>query len=346
MPAYKNRQRCSWYCSFYFTDWQGRRRKKKKEGFKTKRAAQEWERKFLELYAGSPDICFSTLVTAYEKYHQENPRPLTHYTKTSMIAHHILPYFARFPIAQIGRQQILAWKNTLSAKNFRPLYARQIYCLLKSIFAFAMEHYHLPANPCSSREHFGSQRKAIRYWTSDEFRQFAMQLKKPCHIMAFYLLFWTGMRSGELLALTWADIDFTCNAISISKSFARLHRQDIVTAGKTSSSQRVVIMPAFLAAMLKDFQKRTTNPQGRIFPYTRNMLHFTLKKGLQAAGLKEIRLHDLRHSHASLLINAGFRPIDVADRLGHANPGITLAIYSHFYESKRTALAEKLNHIY
>ncbi|WP_295160927.1 site-specific integrase [Selenomonas sp. AE3005] len=346
MPAYKNKKRHTWYCSFYFTDWQGRRKKKKKEGFPTKRSALDWERKFLELYSGSPDIRFATLVAAYKKHHQDNTRIVTHYTKTSMITNHILPYFSSFPISQISKHQILAWKKMLTDKNFQPLYIRQIYCQLKSIFSFAMEHYQLPANPCAQREHFGRPRKRINYWTINEFRQFVMTLTKPHHIMAFYMLFWTGMRSGELLALTWADIDFTCNSISINKSFTRLHLQDILTSGKTNSSQRIVIMPAFLADMLKDYQKLLPTPQGRIFPFTRNMLHFTLKKGIKKAKLKEIRLHDLRHSHASLLINAGFRPIDVADRLGHSNPGITLSIYSHFYDSKRTSLAEKLNNIY
>ena len=104
-------------------------------------------------------------------------------------------------------------------------------------------------------------------------------------------------------------------------------------------------MPTFLAAMLADYQRLLKNPTTRIFPFTKNMLTFALKKGIQKSQVKKIRIHDLRHSHASLLINAGFNPIDVADRLGHADSHITLSIYSHFYDNKRTTLAEKLNTI-
>lgn len=344
MPAYKNTTRRTWYCSFYFTDWQGKRRKKKKEGFSTRQEALAWEREFLELYAEDPDITFATLVKSYKEYHREHTKLLTHYTKCSMIDNHILPYFAALPISGIGRQQIKAWKSFILGKNFRPMYARQVYNQLKSIFSFAVEHYHLSGSPCPQREHFGSHEKKMDYWTLEEFRSFASVLQRPHHIMAFYLLFWTGMRSGELLALTWEDVSLEENSLSVSKSFARFRRQDVVTSGKTKSSRRVVIMPAFLTTMLKDYC-RLTGGEGRIFPYTRNMLNLVLKKNIKAAEVKEIRLHDLRHSHASLLINAGFRPLDVADRLGHANPGITLSVYSHFYDSKRTALAEKLNTI-
>lgn len=345
MPAYKNQNRHTWYCSFYFTDWQGKRKKKKKEGFANRQAALAWEREFLELYAGTPDISFVTLVKAYKEHHKENTRPCTHYMKCNIIDTHILPFFSALSVSKIGRQQVQAWKRNLTRKNLRPLYLRQVYNQLKSIFSFAVEHYHLSANPCPSRENFGSHERKMDYWTPDEFRSFVMTLRNPRQIMAFYMLFWTGMRSGEMLALTWEDISFEDNSISVSKSYARLHKQDIITTGKTRASRRIVIMPAFLAAMLQDFRQLTQAREGRIFPCTRGMLTAAIKKGIKAAGVKEIRLHDLRHSHASLLINAGFRPLDVADRLGHSNAGITLSVYTHFYESKRTELAEKLNTI-
>lgn len=345
MPAYKNSQRHTWYCSFYYTDWQGHRKKKKKEGFPTKRSALAWERKFLEIYASHPHIRFSSLVAAYKKFHQENTRQTTHYIKNSMIDNHILPFFKDLPICQITKQQITAWKSALSQKNFKPQYAKQVYGQLKSIFNFAVEHYNLPANPCPSRTNWGERTRTTDYWTIAEFRQFTIQLKKPHHIMAFYLLFWTGLRCGELLALTWKDIDFSTQSITVSKTLTRLHKQDIITAGKTAASRRTVIMTTFLTAMLQDYHQLSGSSTGRIFTCTRNSLTYILKKYAARAQLKNIRLHDLRHSHASLLINAGFPPLDVADRLGHANPTITLSTYSHFYDNKRAQLAEKLNNL-
>lgn len=346
MPSYKNTKRNTWYCAFYFTDWQGNRKKKKKEGFKTKHAAQEWERNFLEQYTDSPNISFETLINAYKRHHQDNTLATTHYAKTHIIDKHILPYFVGKTVNKITKQHISDWKRKLLAMKFQPSYAKQIYLLLKSIFAFAVDHYNLPANPCPCRECFGKPNKKMNYWTIDEFLQFSMTLTEPHHIVAFYLLFWTGMRIGELLALTWDDINFAANSISIDKSYTRLHKQDIITTGKTAASQRIVIMPQFLTAMLKEYQHLRKKDSSRIFPFTKNMLSFALKKGIRQAQVKKIRIHDLRHSHASLLINAGFNPIDVADRLGHADSHITLSIYSHFYDSKRISLAEKLNTIH
>lgn len=345
MPSYKNAERNTWYCAFYFTDWQGKRKKKKKEGFKTKREAQEWERKFLEQYADTPDISFEVLVKAYQEHQQIKTRKTSFHTDNQIIHKHILPYFGDMSINKISRQTILTWKKIILEKNYQPSYSKYLYTALKKIFNYAVENYNLPSNPCPPRESFGEINKHIDYWTIDEFRKFAMCLKKPVHIMAFYMLFWTGMRCGELLALTWDDIDFDNNAIHISKTFTRLHGENIITPGKTSSSKRIVIMPNFLADMLKDFKRMSLFTGDRIFDISKGMLSSKFKTAINKSGVKRIRIHDLRHSHASLLINAGFQPIDVADRLGHSNASITLNIYSHFYDSKRTALAKKLNTI-
>lgn len=345
MPSYKNTERNTWYCAFYFTDWQGKRKKKKKEGFKTKREAQEWERKFLEQFANTPDISFEILVNQYQKQAALRLKPMTYYSKSGIIKNHILPYFADMPINKINRRIINEWKNKLLAQDLKPSYMRAINAQLSAIFNYAVDNYNLEDNPCSGLGKLHKANSNINYWTLEEFRKFAMTFTQPHHIMIFYLLFWTGMRIGETLALTWDDINFENNSITINKTFSRLHQKDIITTPKTAKSERIVIMPQFIADMLKDFKRITKYCTERIFDISHYTIRDRLKDHAIMAGLPPIRIHDLRHSHASLLINANFSPIEVADRLGHANASITLKVYSHFYSQKRTTLAEKINNI-
>jgi integrase len=345
LPSYKNQERNTWYCAFYYTDWHGKRKKKKKEGFKTKREAQEWERKFLEQYAGTPDISFDTLLTEYKKKQKAKNDIRTYYNECNMIKNHIEPYFLGITIDKITKQHILSWKEKLQKKNYAASYSKRIYNILKYIFDFAVENYNLPSNPCPTKQSFGKLNKMINFWTIDEFRTFISVIYKPKYIMAFYMLFWTGMRCGEMLGLEWSDVDFNNNAVTIEKSYYRMHKKDYFTDGKTDSSQRIVVLPQFLADMLKEYQAMSLYCSDRIFDFPKSAIDSEFRRGILKSGVKRIRLHDLRHSHASLLINSDFQPIEVADRLGHADASITLKIYSHFYDKKRTELAEKLNTI-
>ena len=209
-----------------------------------------------------------------------------------------------------------------------------------------MEYYGLPSNPSEDVGGFSKHTiEKMNFWTLEEFQRFAMSaLQLPHHIMAFYLLFWTGMRVGEMLALTWDDIDFEANSISITKTLYRLQKTSYVSTTKTISGDRTIIMPRFIVEMLQDYRRLSAyTSEERIIPVTRAALLKKLHEGARKAGVKEIRIHDLRHSHASLLIKAHCTPVEVADRLGHKDPSITLKIYSHMYAAQRTKIADMLD---
>lgn len=166
--------------------------------------------------------------------------------------------------------------------------------------------------------------------------------------VAFMTLYWTGMRIGELLALTPGDIDFEKRTISISKSYQRIDHRDVITPPKTPKSNRIISIPEFLAADLKDFIHSIygIEEDNRLFPVTKYFLEHEMLRGIKASGVKRIRLHDLRHSHASLLIEMGFTPLAIADRLGHERIETTLNTYSHLYPNKREQMANKLDEEY
>ena len=153
------------------------------------------------------------------------------------------------------------------------------------------------------------------------------------------------MTKAELLALTPQDIDFDNKVIRITKSYQRLEGKDVITDPKTPKSKRNVSMPDFLCEELKEYIGRLYGflPTDRIFHLTKSFLHHEMTRGAGKAGVKRIRIHDLRHSHASLLVEMGFTPLEIAERLGHEKIETTLNTYSHLYPNKQAQLADRLD---
>lgn len=153
--------------------------------------------------------------------------------------------------------------------------------------------------------------------------------------MAFMLLYWTGMRIGELLALTYEDIDLEKRIISISKSYQRLDGKDVITPPKTPKSNRKITIPPFLAEELKEYCSHLYGimPNERMFRFTKSYMEHEIVRGIKETGVKRIRIHDLRHSHISLLIDMGFSAVAIADRVGHESIDITYQ-YAHLFPSK------------
>ncbi|KAF5033434.1 putative prophage phiRv2 integrase [anaerobic digester metagenome] len=156
------------------------------------------------------------------------------------------------------------------------------------------------------------------------------------------------MRIGELLALTLKDIDFEKRTISITKSYQRFNSKDVITPPKTPKSKRTINIPKFLAADLQDYVNSLYGIEDadRLFPFSKYFMEHEMQRGIKASGVKKIRLHDLRHSHASLLIEMGFTPLAIAERLGHERIETTMNTYAHLYPNKQGQLADRLNSEY
>ena len=155
------------------------------------------------------------------------------------------------------------------------------------------------------------------------------------------------MREGELLALTLGDFDFVNQTVSITKTFAQLGGEDIIQPPKTPKSRRSIVMPPEVMQLVRDYAATIYDyqPEQRLFQFTKSYLHYEIKRGCKASGVKQIRVHDIRHSHASLLIELGFSPLLISERLGHENIETTLSVYSHLYPNKQSEVAEKLSNL-
>lgn len=169
-------------------------------------------------------------------------------------------------------------------------------------------------------------------------------MDKPVSFYAFEMLYWCGIREGELLALTPADFNFDKETVTINKSYQRLKGQDVITSPKTKKSNRTIKMPKFLCEEMKEYLGMLygLKKKDRIFTVTKSYLHHEMDRGAKAAGVKRIRIHDLRHSHISLLIDMGFSAVAIADRVGHESIDITYQ-YAHLFPSKQIEMAEKLD---
>lgn len=163
-----------------------------------------------------------------------------------------------------------------------------------------------------------------------------------------HIFFSLILTKAELLALNVADVDFEKRTISITKSYQRMGGRDVITEPKTPKSQRVIAIPQFLVVDLQDYVNSMYGVQGedRLFPITKYYLEHEMQRGIKESGVKRIRIHDLRHSHASLLVEMGFSPLEIANRLGHEKIETTLNTYSHLYPDKREQLADRLDKEY
>ena len=217
---------------------------------------------------------------------------------------------------------------------------------LSTIFNHACRFYNLKSNPARQAGNMGKEEyKEMLFWTTGEYKKFSEAvIDKPVSFYAFEMLYWTGMRMGELLALTMADFDFEKNTVRINKSYQRLQGQDYITSPKTAKSNRTIKLPNFLAEEMQEYFAMLYDqaPTDRIFQVTKSFLHHEMERGSEAAGVKKIRIHDLRHSHISHLIDLGFSAVAIADRVGHESIDITYR-YSHLFPSKQVAMADTLD---
>ena len=348
MPAYKDEKTGKWFAKFYYTNWQGIKKQKWKRGFATKKEALGFERDFLEKQSANPDMTFQNLYEIYMEDMAARLKQSTLLTKKAVLQTHILPFFGSKPINEIKASDVRRWQAKLmsSPNNYSQTYLKKINTELNSIINYAKRFYDLNTNPCGKAGTIGKAKaEEMDYWTYDEYIAFREGVKdKPLSYICFEVLYWTGMREGELLALSPADIDFDNKLISINRTYQRIGGKDVFTSPKTRKSKRKIPIPDFLCQELSDYiqSRYMLDADERLFPVTKSYLSHEMIRGCKNTGVKKIRIHDIRHSHASLLINQGCDALMLADRLGHEKVSTTLNTYSHLFPHKQQELVHSL----
>lgn len=355
MSVTKDPSTNKWMSQIRVKDWTGKVIHKKKRGFSTKKEALQWERDFLSQASGSLGMLFQDFIELYQKDMEQRLKSSTIAGKRFLIDLKITPVFGKMKLDEIKPTDVRRWQNDLTSYRdedgnpYAETYLKSIHNQLTAIFNYAVKYYGLKENPCHKAGSMGKKNAdEMQFWTKDEFLKFIEAIKnRPSAYAVFMTLYYTGIREGELLALTPADIDLEKSTLRINKSYHREKGKDVVTTPKTPKSNRVITIPEVLKTCLKEYMAKMygIQPDHRLFPHTKSYLYHELEYGCKASGVKKIRIHDIRHSHASLLVEMGFSPLLIAERLGHERVQTTMETYSHLYPNKQIEVARQLDGI-
>ena len=344
MPSYKSKTTNKWFCSFYYTDYQGKRKKKKKEGFIAKKQAELYEREFLILHSGQPELTFEQLCNVFLEDYKNRVRATTYKNLSNDIKLYFRDYFNEFKqISDIKSLNIRAFQNWLKLKGLSNSTINRIMTSLSHIFNFAVDYYSLASNPCKTIKTLKNDKKDFNILTPEEFKQLINCIEEKERIF-FITLFYTGLRAGEALALTWED--FKGNTLDINKTLVMVDKEEQYNEPKTKKSKRIVVIPQFLVDMLNEYKSTMYKPKPyhNIFLLGYNQYNYMLDAAISKNNFKKIRLHDFRHSHISHLIHLGVNIVAISERVGHDSASITLSVYGHLYNEDKNKIADILKY--
>ena len=367
MPAhkYQTKKGTMWYAKINYVDPVTKKSTQKvKRGFATKREAKDYETDFLAQIKKegfdssiSPKAPFLEVYKAYQR-HVEclELRADTIETKTNMIGHYILPYFEKYTIGQVDEVVLTEWKNyvrSCTTKQGKPLsktYMHSIQAQLNAILNYAVKKGYIQVSPMLDLKNLGSKyANEHEIWTPEEFDKFAFAaMERPKTYCLFLIYFWCGLRRGEALGLFISDVVFEDDGFCYIKVKKSMNRRQVLGDTKNDESVRRLYLPEFLADELRDYIGTLYDPQptDRLFDVSVKTLYDDFNAACKAAGLKRIRIHDLRHSYASMLINSKrYSSTDIAHQLGHSSSNITMRTYAHMLEPTKLSIAQTLDDI-
>ncbi len=265
---------------------------------------------------------------------------------------HVLPKLGRIRLQKLRPADLTRFYTSLLTDGKRdgdglsPKSVLNIHQMLRKALEDAVRHDYVPRNVAASAtvpRPAGSRRREMAFWTSDELRSFLEQHISHPMFSAWFVSANTGMRRGELLGLRWRDVDLRARRIAIRRSIVAVGYEMLESDAKTQRSERVIDLDQRTVEILKAHaaqQRALAAMLGHDVPelvFTKtdgSAIHpdlFTqaFSRRVRRANVPRIRLHDLRHTHASLLLQAGVSPKVVSERLGHATVGFTMQVYAH-----------------
>jgi integrase len=337
MPVYKE-ENGTYTVRFYADDkLTGKRKQIRKRGFKTRREAVQWEAK-----AKAENMTTTSSATFWDIFQRQLDNNDTSLSTRSKKEAWISTYFAEFvdlPIDKISKADLVQWRNSLKESG---LAVRTLNCGLqyvRSVFGFYNSVYggQNPAVVLKSFKLTKADKTEMKIWTPEQFQQFAEAVENPMMRAFFTFLYWTGCRRGEAIAIT-ADC-FQGNKVHIFRSMK--HFKNGFQPLKTDSSERTITVDSATMAILEPWiQQADPFVFGGVTSLAITTIDRAFREGIRLSGVDPIRIHDLRHSHASFLLNNGANIIAVSKRLGHATITQTLETYAHLMNDTEEKMME------
>ena len=354
MPSYEQSKDSKLWSVRFRENVDGKSVNKRLSGFRTRYEAELGYKEYINNVYGK-SLTFDSLVVSYLQYQKGRIKESSLYDISRKTRNHILPYFSERIVSSIKPIDILEWQSTLNEYSYK--YRQSLRGQLSSLLRFAERYYDVPNVMYKvDKLRDSDEQDKIQYWTADEFNSFIKQipLGRPEYRLFFITLYILGCRKGEALALTWNDLNLETGVISITKSITRKveGKPYAVTTPKNKTSNRKILITKNFC---NEFQKyRQTlgdiaTDTAFVFGVTRPLPERTIDRiFLQAcidAGVKKIRIHDLRHSCASLLISRGVPITAISKRLGHKNIEQTLNTYSHMMPEDEVMMQGIMNEL-
>ena len=366
MPVYKSQESTkdgkSYYFKLSYLDAFGKRKQYKSKKFKTKKEAEKAEAVFRLSEEQKPkaEYSFNLIAKPFLEEKKARLKPQS-YNRCEVMLNHMLATIGDVPVTDLTVQQYqIALKKldsfTFHGKPLAPQYKNKIIANFKQLVAFANKRYDLYTNVPDKFDPYKKEDviEEMHFITLDQFNQLATVIDDPCHKALFTFLFFMGTRIGEANALTWNDI--ADGSVKINKTVSTKVRDAngnyLVTTPKTKSSNRILPLPEIVSKALNTWYDTVSRSYGfspswfvfgGLAPIPESSLQKIKSKYFKMADLPEIRIHDFRHSCASYLINNGASVLLVSKWLGHANPTMTLKIYSHLWQSELFQIVDTIN---
>ena len=270
-----------------------------------------------------------------------------------IVAKHIAGHFATLRMDQLAPAHVAKWLAYLRAKELSSSRLVSTWSVLHAALDAAVKLGTLPYNPCDRVTPPRRARVERQIWDEDRARAFLARIAADKYHALYALVMGTGLRRGEILGLRWQDVDLARGVLTVRQAQARVNGRPLIfKPPKTPGSRRAITLPAFAVAALKAHKARQNaerlrfgavweetdlvfcKPGGAALPPgTFEYSWYKLRAALVADGFPYIRLHDLRHLHATLGLAAGVHPKVMSERLGHSSVTITLDLYSHVTET-------------
>ena len=366
-----------WSVVFDLPTDDGSRKQKRLGGFESRRLAELAYIAYkgdVKNFAKKNAVIFNDVYNNFLRYKTMQNKASSIVDMQTCFNRFILPYFGGKDIDKITSNDILKWQMAISepvvktikgdeVKKFVSVkYKNKIYGYIKDLFNHAVIHFDINNNPCLKVQRFRNteKKKEMRFWTPTQFNAFIEKVDNDLYKVFFDLLYFSGLRPGEAIALKWND--FKDNLITVDETISRKLLTDDrdkgfkwqLTSVKNTSSDRVVLLPEKVVKELeelknseKDFRDFSNDHFifGGKYPISDTSINRQKKEACAAANLPIIRLHDFRHSHASVLISMGFDILSVGKRLGHSDIKQTLNTYGHMMPNAQSEIVKKLEMI-
>lgn len=340
----------------------GRRRQTTKGGFELKTEAESAMVESINkvnrgLYVEEDKITLKEYLEMYLDHIKPNYKPTAYDTDRTIIEARIMPDLGRIKLQKLTPLSITQFYTKLH-KTYSSEYVKNIHAVLRRALRQAYIWDLLPTNIMDKVKTPKVERKEMEFWTMEECLQFLSVAEGHCHYIVYSLAIHTGMRRGEVLGLRWRDIDFERKTLTVVQTVNHTREGVIIQTPKTKQSSRKIAIGDTLIAALQERRKvvneqrmknRKTYKNHDLVccyedgsPIKPKRITESFELLTKRAALPKIRFHDLRHSHASMLLHMGVNVKAAAERLGHSNVQIFLDRYAHLMDNMQRDVADLL----